>query len=77
MTVGDRQSILDVEKLLNAIAHLKHQHTLKSLDLNYTLTEYSGKVASIAISPDSEMLVSGSTDKTIRMWQIAYLTNGI
>ncbi len=68
--VGDRQSILDVEKLLDAIANLKHQHTLKSPELSYTLTEYSGKVTSIAISPDGEILVSGCADKTINLWNL-------
>jgi hypothetical protein len=68
--VGDRQSILDVEKLLDAIANLKHQYPLKSPDLGYILTEYSGKVTSIAISPDGEMLVSGCTDKTINVWNL-------
>ncbi|MBW4557059.1 MAG: WD40 repeat domain-containing protein [Trichormus sp. ATA11-4-KO1] len=68
--VSDGQSILDVEKLLDAIAHLKHQHTLASPGLCYTITGHSGKVASVAISPDGEMLISGCTDKTINVWNL-------
>lgn len=36
----------------------------------YTLTEHSGKIPSIAISPDGETLVSGCLDKTIKIWSL-------
>ncbi|MCG6137348.1 MAG: WD40 repeat domain-containing protein [Nostoc sp. LLA-1] len=68
--VDDRQSILDVEKLLDAIAHLKHKITLASPRLGHTLTGHTGKVASVAISADGEVLVSGCADKTINIWQL-------
>ncbi|WP_425525976.1 hypothetical protein [Halotia branconii] len=44
---------------------------------NQTGVLYLGKVASIAITPNGEMLVSGCTDKTISMWQIADSTNEV
>ncbi|MBW4686491.1 MAG: WD40 repeat domain-containing protein [Komarekiella atlantica HA4396-MV6] len=67
MTVGDRQSILDVEKLLDAIANLKHKHPLESTDPSYTLIKHSSKVTSVAISPDGNILVSGCVDKIINV----------
>lgn len=67
MTVGDRQSILDAEKLLDAIANLKYKHPLESTDPSYTLIKYSSKVTSVAISPDGEILVSGCVDKIINV----------
>ncbi|HIK03724.1 MAG TPA: WD40 repeat domain-containing protein [Trichormus sp. M33_DOE_039] len=70
LTVNDRQSILDVEKLLAAIAHLKHKRALEAPSLGYTLTGHSGKVTSVAISPEGEVLVSGCTDQNINVWNI-------
>ncbi|MDZ8187777.1 MAG: WD40 repeat domain-containing protein [Nostoc sp. ChiSLP02] len=68
--VGDRQSILSVEKLLNAIANLKQKHTLEAVNLRYTLTGHTGKVTSVTVSPDGEILVSGCADKTINLWNL-------
>lgn len=68
--VGDRQSILEIEKLLDAIAHLKHKLTLAPPSLSRTLTGHAGKVASVAISADGEVLVSGCADKTINIWHL-------
>lgn len=36
----------------------------------HTLTNYSGKISSVAISPDGEKLVSGCLDKTIKIWDL-------
>ncbi|RCJ28477.1 hypothetical protein A6770_23735 [Nostoc minutum NIES-26] len=68
--VGDRQNILNVEKLLDAIAILKYKLTLESPDISYILAGHADRVVSVAISPDSEILVSGCADKTINVWQI-------
>ncbi|WP_066426036.1 WD40 repeat domain-containing protein [Anabaena sp. 4-3] len=70
LTVNDRQSVLEVEKLLLAIAHLKYKRTLATPDLGYTITGHSGKVTSVAISPEGEVLVSGSTDQNLNVWNI-------
>jgi WD40 repeat protein len=35
-----------------------------------TLTRHQGEVTAIAISPDGELIASGSTDKTIRLWSL-------
>ncbi|MBE9005623.1 WD40 repeat domain-containing protein [Fortiea sp. LEGE XX443] len=68
--VGDRQSVETVEKMLQAIATLKHKRTLEFPELIHTLTGHSGKVASVAISPDGEILVSGCADQTINIWNL-------
>ncbi|MBH8573105.1 WD40 repeat domain-containing protein [Nostocaceae cyanobacterium CENA369] len=70
LIVGDRQNILNVEKLLDAIAILKYKRTLESPDVSYTITGHLDAVVSVAISPDSEILVSGCADKTINVWNI-------
>ncbi|MBE9208686.1 WD40 repeat domain-containing protein [Nostoc sp. LEGE 06077] len=70
MAVGDRQSIASIEKILQAIATLKHKLTLESPELIHTLTGHSGKVASVAISPDGETVVSGCADQTINIWNL-------
>ncbi|MBD0388497.1 MAG: WD40 repeat domain-containing protein, partial [Nostoc sp. C3-bin3] len=70
VAVGDSQSIADVEEILNCVANLKHQVTLQHIVLSHTLTGHSEKVTSVVISPDSESLVSGCADKTIKVWNI-------
>ena len=39
-------------------------------ELLQTLSGHSGIVTSVALSPDGKFLASGSSDKSIRMWQI-------
>ncbi|MEH2181504.1 serine/threonine-protein kinase [Nostoc sp.] len=39
--------------------------------LKRTLTGHSSKVYSVAISPDGKTLASGSSDKTIKLWNLA------
>jgi len=70
MAVGDRQSIASTEKILQAIATLKHKRALECPELLHTLTGHSGKVTSVAISPDGETLVSGCADQTINIWNL-------
>ncbi|OCQ89912.1 hypothetical protein BCD64_18390 [Nostoc sp. MBR 210] len=70
IAVGDRQSVASTEKILQAIATLKHKRNLESPELIYTLTGHSGKVASVAISPDGETVVSGCADQTINIWNL-------
>lgn len=36
-----------------------------------TLTDHAGPVQSVAISPDRQILVTGSSDKTIKLWNLA------
>ncbi|HEY9600029.1 MAG TPA: hypothetical protein V6C85_00340 [Allocoleopsis sp.] len=42
---------------------------VKSGSLRSTLTGHLGSVWSVAISSDGQTLVSGSDDKTIRLWR--------
>ncbi len=39
--------------------------------LKTTLTGHGSEVLSVAISPDGETLVSGSSDNTIKVWNLA------
>ncbi|MBD2436503.1 WD40 repeat domain-containing protein [Nostoc sp. FACHB-110] len=68
--VGDRQNILVVDHLLTTIATLKHKRNLESPELIHNLTGHSGKVTSVAISPNGEILVSGCADQTINIWDL-------
>ncbi len=38
---------------------------------NFTLTGHLGAVNSVAISPDGQTLVSGSTDEKIKLWSLS------
>jgi WD40 repeat protein len=70
LAVGDEESVVYVEKMLEEINSLKSKCNLQSIKINYTLTQHSGKITSLAISPDGEILVSGCTDKTINIWHL-------
>ena len=39
------------------------------------LTGHTGPVTSVAFSPDSTTLATGSADHTVRLWDVAYLVN--
>ncbi|OCR01371.1 hypothetical protein BCD67_23240 [Oscillatoriales cyanobacterium USR001] len=45
--------------------------SLENVSLVKTLTGHSDLVRSVAISPDGQTLVSGSLDKTIKIWNLA------
>ncbi|MFM7368331.1 MAG: WD40 repeat domain-containing protein, partial [Sphaerospermopsis kisseleviana] len=68
--IGDSNNLVYVESLLEEIAILKNNRNLGMAHLNYTLNGHSGKVSSVAISPDHEILVSGCADKTINIWNL-------
>ncbi len=44
---------------------------VEQLTLLLTLTSHAGPVWSVAISPDGQTLVSGSRDKTIKVWELS------
>jgi len=50
------------------VSHFKSPLVVEKLALIRTLTGHTGKVNSVAISPDGQTLVSGSDDKTIKVW---------
>jgi WD40 repeat protein len=55
---------------LRAIAFLLG-YTSVSHSRTFVLTRQSGSVRALAISPDGQTLVSGSEDKTIKIWQLS------
>ena len=65
-----RQNILNVDQLLDAIADLQQKPILAPPSASSTLTAHSGKVTSVAISSDGEVLISGCADKTINVWNL-------
>ncbi|MUG93088.1 WD40 repeat domain-containing protein [Scytonema sp. UIC 10036] len=70
--IGDNQSMTYVKELLNTIANLKAQRKQESAyNLSYTLTGHSDKITSVAISSDGLTAVSGSADKTIKVWNLS------
>lgn len=69
-TSGDNQSVAQIERNLSAIADLKLKRQLEYATVDRTLTEHTDRITSVAISPDGQTLVSGSNDKTIKIWQL-------
>ncbi|NHC36674.1 hypothetical protein QH73_0018840 [Scytonema millei VB511283] len=63
-------TVKHLEKNLQAIAHLKHKDRLEIGTVRHNLIEHRDRVTSITIIPDGRTLVSGSTDRTIKIWQI-------
>ncbi len=70
VAVEEEEIVNHVEEILDAIALLKRQYQEEYASLRHTLTGHSGKVISIAISPDGESLISGCTDKSIKIWNL-------
>ncbi|MBE9057537.1 WD40 repeat domain-containing protein [Sphaerospermopsis sp. LEGE 08334] len=68
--IGDSDNLVYAESLLEEIAILKNNRNLGMANLNYTFNGHSGKVSSVAISPDNEILVSGCADKSINIWNL-------
>ncbi|WP_235656347.1 WD40 repeat domain-containing protein, partial [Fischerella thermalis] len=77
----DKQATQEVQELQNALKDaledLEHkleegkdiyERKLENVSLVHTLTEHSGFVSSVAISPDGQTMVSGSCDDTIKIW---------
>jgi hypothetical protein len=70
LALGDSESVAQVERNLSAIAASKFKHQLEYASVNRTLTEHTDRITSVAISPDGNTLISGSNDKTIKIWQL-------
>ncbi|RUR83519.1 WD40 repeat domain-containing protein [Chlorogloeopsis fritschii PCC 9212] len=68
--IGDIQGITQVEEILYAIANLKIKRQENYAYLSHTLSGHIGKITSLAISPDGQIIVSGSADKTIKLWDL-------
>jgi WD40 repeat protein len=70
VALGDDRAVEQAQTLLNAIEDLKNKQNLENLSPLYTLSEHSGKVLSVAIGSDGELLTSSCTDKTIKLWNL-------
>ena len=68
--IGNNQGISEVDQLLNTIAELEKNSPLPTPSPKHTLTAHSGKITSLAISSDGEVLVSGCTDKNVNLWNL-------
>jgi hypothetical protein len=77
-TIGDEVNKHQVEEVLETIANYASelQQVYPSspqwtdITLLHTLTGYSGKSASLAISPDESLLISGAIDSGIQIWHL-------
>lgn len=69
--IGDERSVAQIEENLSAIANLKLKRQLEYATVTRTLIEHTDEITSVAIHPDGQTLVSGSNDKTIKIWQIS------
>ncbi|BAZ29595.1 serine/threonine protein kinase with WD-40 repeats [Cylindrospermum sp. NIES-4074] len=71
--LGNKNQKLTLEELTSLKTPEKPRVSPKNISnatLVKTLTEYSGDVNAVAISPDGKTFVSGSDDKTIKIWNL-------
>ncbi|MEA5562183.1 hypothetical protein [Planktothrix agardhii] len=74
---AERQEQLEAERQRQREAERQRQREierkrkLENASVVCTLTGHSNSVNSVAISPDGQILVSGSDDKTIKIWQLS------
>lgn len=68
--IGDRASLDYVEQMLAEISHLKQQRQELLVYPQLTLSGHGDAVTSVAISADGITAVSGSADKTVKVWNL-------
>jgi WD40 repeat protein len=68
--VDNRASLAPASSIVSVSETLKPKSLLEKVSLIRTLTGYSGKAASIAVSFDGQTLASGGDDNTIKLWHL-------
>ena len=69
LVLSKARNLLDITNKL-----LKNKNSLKVINENLRLhvtIGHSENVSSVAITPDGKYIVSGSSDKTIKLWEIS------
>jgi WD40 repeat protein len=66
---AERQEQLEAERQRQR--EIERKRKLENASVVCTLTGHSNSVNSVAISPDGQILVSGSDDNTIKIWQLS------
>ena len=74
LQLGNRQGCDRVEALIAELSSMSASigiaATPKQISPVYTLTEQEGKISSVAIAPDGEILASSCSNKTINLWNL-------
>lgn len=68
--LGEETAIAQLDSYRNGNGRSHRKPLLEKVALLHTLTGYSGKAASIAVSLDGQTIASGSDDNSIKLWQL-------
>ncbi|HEY9848290.1 MAG TPA: WD40 repeat domain-containing protein [Leptolyngbyaceae cyanobacterium] len=68
--VEEEKKIIKVYSSLPQKSNLKRKALLETVSLTHTLTGYSGRASSIAVTLDGHSIASGSDDNTIKLWHL-------
>ncbi|MEP0880975.1 caspase family protein [Trichocoleus sp. ST-U3] len=68
-TIGENADKLP-NQILSPVQTMLHRVMEETATISNTFQGHEGSVNSVAFSPDSQFIVSGSRDKTVRLWDI-------
>jgi len=69
-TLRGNETVLEFEPPLPELAPPGIARIPQTWDCVFTLTGHEGPVKAIALSPDGQLLASGSTDRSIKLWEL-------